>query len=176
MAKTDIPRVLLDSSALIAVIKNEPNSEHIDGLLDLLERGEVQLYESVIVMGEVYKASDSKDPAERDRHAAELGRIRSLLESQQVIQLDVTSPIVRKATEYRLQRSMKLPDAVHLATAVLNSCDWMVTFDDDFPEQVDGLTVVRLNHINEAHDLPWQRPVETSLFDHLEGDTVVQFP
>ena len=36
MAKTEIPRVLLDSSALIAVIKNEPNAEHIDGLLDML--------------------------------------------------------------------------------------------------------------------------------------------
>lgn len=176
MAKSEIPRVLLDSSALIAVIKGEPNSEHIDGLLDMLARGEVQLYESVIVMGEVYKASDSKNPKERDRHEVKLEQIRSLLQSQEVVQLDVTSPIVRKATEYRIQRGMKLPDALHLATAVLNGCDWLVTFDRDFPEQVDGLKLVRLDHVNEARDLPWQRPVEESLFDHLEDDNVIQFP
>lgn len=176
MAKSEIPCVLLDSSALIAVIKDEPNSEHIDGLLDMLARGEVRLYESVIVMGEVYKTSDSNDPRERDQHAAKLQQIRSLLESQQVVQLDVTAPIVRKATEFRRQWAMKLPDAIHLATAVLNGCDWLVTFDRDFPEQVDGLRLVRLNHVNEPWDLPWQRPVEASLFDYTEQDNVIQLP
>ncbi|KNX37135.1 type II toxin-antitoxin system VapC family toxin [Luteipulveratus halotolerans] len=173
MAKTEIPRVLLDSSALIAVIKNEPNAEHIDGLLDMLAQGEVQLYESVIVMGEVYKPPDSTSPAERDRHMAKLDQVRSLLQSQQVVQLDVTAPVVRKATEYRLQLAMKLPDALHLATAVLNGCDWLVTFDRDFPEQVDGLKVVRLNYVDEPRDLPWQRPVEATLFDHLGDDNVI---
>lgn len=39
----------------------------------------------------------------------------------------------RSVPEYRLAHGMKVPDAVHLATAVLNRCDWLVTLDDDFP-------------------------------------------
>lgn len=51
----------MDSSTRIAVIKNEPNSEHIDGLLDMLDRNEVELVESVVVLDEEYKPSEHKD-------------------------------------------------------------------------------------------------------------------
>lgn len=143
MARTDIPRALLDTSALIAVIKDEPNAEHVDGLLAMLDLGEVQLVESVIILGEVYKPPDHKDLAVRARHSAKLQQIRSLLESREVVLLDVTQPIVRKATEYRRDHGMKLPDAVHLATAALNRCDWLVTFDMGFPERLAGPKVIR---------------------------------
>lgn len=179
MARTEIPRVLLDSSALIAVIKDEPNSEHIDGLLGMLDRKEVELVESVIVLGEVYKPSEHKDASVRERHDTKLRQVRSLLESRDVLLLDVTRPIVQRAMEYRRERRdrvMKLPDAVHLATAALNRCDWLVTFDRDFPLHIDGLKVVRLDHVNKPRDLPWQRHVEERLFDHLEDDNVIEMP
>lgn len=176
MAKTDIPRVLLDTSALIAVIKGEPNSEHVDGLLDMLDRGEVQVVESVIVLGEVFKTSDDKDKDVRVRYDAELQKIRSLLESRDVLLLDVTKPIVQKATEYRRDHRMKLPDAVHLATAVLNRCDWLVTYDRDFSQHLDELRVVQLNHVDEPRDLPWRHRVEDGLFPYPGRDNVIQMP
>ena len=176
MAKTDVPRVLLDSSALIAVIKGEPNSEHVDGLLNMLDRKEVQLVESVIVLGEVFKLSDHKDQAVRARYDAELHKIRSLLESREVLLLDVTKPIVQKATRYRRDHGMRLPDAVHLATAVLNRCDWLVTYDRDFSQHLDGVRVVQLNHVGEPRDLPWQRHVEEGLFPYPVGDSFIQMP
>ncbi|UFU03847.1 PIN domain-containing protein [Ruania suaedae] len=174
MAKSETPRVLLDSSALIAVIKDEPNADHVEGLLGMLDRGEVQLVESVVALAEVYKPSDHKDSAVRDRHDTKLQQIRLLLESRTVLLLDVTQPIVRKATEYRRDYRMKLPDAVHLATAALNDCDWLVTFDRDFPERLGGLKVVRLDHAEEPRDLPWRCQVEESLFDYPTGENVIQ--
>lgn len=33
---------------------------------------------------------------------------------------------------------MKLPDAVNLDTAALNRCNWLITFDRDFPLHVTG--------------------------------------
>lgn len=37
MARTDPPRVLMDACALIAIIKDEPGAERLDGLLETPE-------------------------------------------------------------------------------------------------------------------------------------------
>lgn len=133
MASSEGPRVLLDSSALLAVIKNEPGSERLDGLMDMIAQDKAQLVESVLVLGEVYKLSTAKDDAERSRENAKLDEIRKLLMSRKVLLLDVTSPVVERATELRLAYNLSLPDAVHLATAILNRCAWFVSLDMDFP-------------------------------------------
>ncbi|WP_029212874.1 type II toxin-antitoxin system VapC family toxin [Arsenicicoccus bolidensis] len=165
MAKSDKPRVLLDSSALIGVIKNEPGAERLDGLLEMVGRGGVELVGSVLILGEVFKQSDAADESERRRQDGKLGNIRRLLESREVMLLDVTKPIVKVATEYRRNRKPKdLPDAIHLATAVLNRCDWLVTFDADFPD-VDGLQIFRRLQLEDPKvSLPWAIPVQEMLF------------
>ena len=170
MAKTGRPRVLLDSSALIALIKGEPGAERLDGLMEMVERGDAELVESVIVLGEVYQRSNAADEAERNGHDAKLESIRSLLESRDVLLLDVTPPIVKKATGYRQSKKPgKLPDAIHLATAVLNDCDWLVTFDGDFPD-IDGLRTLRWADMHAADvSLPWDIAVQGSLFPELSN-------
>ena len=65
MAKSDKPRILMDSSALLAVIKDEPGADRLDGLLEMIGRGDAELVESVIVLGEVFKQSDAADETER---------------------------------------------------------------------------------------------------------------
>lgn len=163
MASSEPPRVLLDSCALLAVIKNEPGSERLDGLMDMIVRDKAQLLESVLVLGEVYKRSTAGAEVDRSREDAKLGEIRKLLTSQKVTLLDVTPPVVQKATELRQAHSLKLPDAVHLATAILNRCDWFVTFDRDF-QRVTGPTVFRLDRVPErATQLPWELPVQPEL-------------
>jgi predicted nucleic acid-binding protein len=163
MARTDPPRVLIDACGLIAIIKDEPGAERLDGLLNMIDRHEVQLVESVQILAEVYRKSTAEDPATRDRQDTKLANIRALLESRDVELLDVTLPIIRKATEYRRLMPMKLPDAVYLATAQLNKCDWMVTFDGIFPE-VDGMKIFRREHLVEkSFDIPWDLPGQDAL-------------
>lgn len=178
MATSSRPRVLLDASALISVIKDEPVAARVDGLLAMLDRGEAELVESVLIFGEVFKPSDSKDPGQRQAQNATLAAIRSRLESREVMLLDVTAPVVRKATEYRLSHGLKLPDAVHLATAVLNRCDWLVTLDRDFPQMPGVLKVFRLEDLADACiKLPWDVAVQDSLFDgESRPDNVIEFP
>ncbi len=169
MANSEVPRVLLDSSALLAVIKNEPGSERLDGLMEMITHDKAQVVESVLVLGEVYKQSDTKDGAERARQDQKLDEIRKLLKSRQVMLLDVTPPIVEKATEFRLSLGLKLADAVHLATAVLNRCDWLVTFDKDFRNANDltGLRTFRVDHLRvRSTRLPWELAVQ----DELPGE------
>ena len=163
MARTDPARVLIDACALIAIIKNEPGAERLDGLMEMIARGDAQLVESVQILGEVYKKSDAEDPATRRHQDEKLKNIRILLESRDVELLDVTLPIVRKATEFRQLHRMKLPDAVHLATAVLNKCDWLVTLDGQFPE-VDGIRTFRLEQLCDTSvGLPWDIAIQEAL-------------
>lgn len=164
MAKTSPRRVLLDSSAIIAWIQNDPRTSRIAGLMDMLERGDAQLVQSVIVLAEVFKRSAHPDEFERQRQDALLNTIRSKLESPDVMLLDVTPPVARKATELRVKYGLKLPDATHLATAVLNRCDWFVTLDRDFP-QLEAPRVFTMTRLDSADPLPWDLPVQGDLFD-----------
>lgn len=177
MANGDRPRVLIDSSALLSVIKDEPGAEGLDGLLEMIGRGEAELVESVLILGEVFKQSDAADESERQRQDEKLGNIRRLLESREVLLLDVTPPIVKAATEYRRNRKPKaLPDAIHLATAVLNRCDWLVTFDADFPE-VDGLQTFRRAQLQDPQvRLPWAIAVQESLFPAPSNVVMLKSP
>lgn len=173
MAKNDIKRVLMDSSALLALIKGDPGAKRIVPLMEMIDRGEVQLVASVLTLAEVYKESSAKDEGERDRQNTKLRGIRTKLESREVLLLDVTTPIARRATEYRRAHRMQVPDAVHLATAVLNDCDWLVTLDDDFP-QLDAIRVFRTELLDEAAQVPWEVHVQPDLFDDVHNtDNVV---
>lgn len=165
MATSDIPRVLMDSCALLAIIKNEHGAERLDGLMATIALGKAQLVESVLVLGEVFKRSDANDEAERIRQDQMLEDIRRLLKSREVLLLDVTPPITEKATEFRRDHGLKLADAVHLATAVLNRCDWFVTFDKDF-RKVNDLRIFRIDRLRDSPiPLPWDLPGQDPLFD-----------
>jgi len=153
----------MDACALIAIIKNEPDAERLDGLMEMLDQGDAHLVESVQILAEVYKKSDADDPAARRHQDAKLENIRARLESCDVELLDVTLPIVRKATEFRQKYGLKLPDATHLATAVLNKCDWLVTFDVQFPD-IDGMRTFRMKHLIDASvGLPWETEIQDAL-------------
>lgn len=174
MAKSDKPRALVDSSALIAWIKGDPVSARIAGLLEMIDRGDAQLVASVVTLAEVYRRSTAEDIAQRLCQDQKMDALRANLESPDVMLVDVTAPVARRATEYRLTYKMRLPDAVHLATAVLNSCDWFVTLDSDFPDQVDGLRVFRAELLDDHAQLPWKIPVQEALFtasDNVEAPT-----
>jgi predicted nucleic acid-binding protein len=131
--------------------------------MEMIARGEAQLVESVQILGEVYRKSDAEDPATRDHQDEKLRNIRVLVGSHDVELLDVTLPVVRKATEFRQFHHLRLPDAVHLATAVLNKCDWLVTLDGQFPE-VDGIRTFGLEHLCDTSvSLPWDIAIQEAL-------------
>lgn len=173
MAKSEIKRVLMDSCALIAWIQDEPPVAQIAGLMDMIERGDAQLVESVIVLAEVYKRSAHADRLVRQRQDSKLDNIRAKIESRDVMLLDVTPPVARKATDLRMKYGLKLADAIHLATALLNRCDWFVTLDGDFPS-MDALRLFRMELLDSSVLLPWDVPVQGALFD--QPSNVISMP
>lgn len=120
--------VLLDASALIGVIKGEPEFESLKSLMAAIERGDITLVESTAILAEVQPEhlTDVKPDARRI--------IRELLESPTTQLIDVSTVVARKAGDLRVQHGLKTWDAVHLATAIIGNVDVLVVRDHKFPE------------------------------------------
>ena len=127
-----IEKALLDASALIGVIKGEPEFECLKSLLAAVDRGEVVLVESTAILAEV-QPGHTRD-SEQHRRARE--SVRALLESPTTQLVDVSTAVARKAGSLRVRHGMKTWDAVHLATAILERVDVLVVRDGKFPNGI----------------------------------------
>lgn len=84
MAATDRPRVLLDTSALLAWVKGEPECDKIAVLLAFLDRGDGVLVESTVLLAEVYRRAN-----DRPEWQQKMDQILVKLRSRDVVLLDV---------------------------------------------------------------------------------------
>ncbi len=96
-----IRSALLDASALIGVIKGEPEFACLKPLLAAVDRGEIALVESTAILAEVQPAHGT-DPS---RHARDT--VRALLESPATQLIDVSTAVARKAGELRGKHGLK---------------------------------------------------------------------
>lgn len=124
-----ISTALLDASALIGVIKGEPEFECLKSMLAAVDRGEVRLVESTAILAEVQPAHNG----DTDLHAVARATVRALLEAPETELVDVSAVVSRKAGELRSTLGLKTWDAVHLATAILAKVDVLVVRDGKFP-------------------------------------------
>lgn len=162
MPKTEQPRVLLDSCALLAWIKGEPEAMVMQDLLVQFENDEAKLVVSAAIFAEVYKPAG---PGETWQPKMDL--VLRKLRSRAVEVVDVTEPVASYAAQIRLAHGLKGMDSIHMASAVKNRCDWLVTKDKKFPARVDGVDVWDI-HRTPAPDLPWVKqpsPDQPDLFE-----------
>lgn len=164
MVRSDRPRALLDSSIMLSWIKGEPEARRIQGLLEAIDRGQVALVASTVMLAEVFKR-----PTDQETWGPKMDQVLTKLRSPEVAMFDVTPAIARKAAEYRTAYggTKKTPDALLLATAVLNRCDWLITLDRDFPKDT-GVQVFNLHEMHMDSPLPWAQPVQEDLFSGSE--------
>ncbi|ERS35952.1 hypothetical protein HMPREF1275_00915 [Propionibacterium sp. KPL1844] len=167
MAKTDRPRVLLDSCAVLAWIKGEPEAQVMGSLLQMIDAGDAQLVVSAGIFAEVFKPAP-----EGATWQPVMDAVLNKLRSRDVEIVDVTEPVATSAAKLRLAHHMKAMDAIHLATASKNRCDWLVTKDHDFPELTGNVQVWDVFRTPASH-LPWVRltePMQPDLFDAVDGE------
>lgn len=132
----EIRSALLDASALIGVIKGEPEFACLKSLLAAVDRGEITLVESTAILAEVQPLHET-DPS---RHARDT--VRALLESPVTQLIDISTAVARKAGELRVKHGLKTWDAVHLATAIVADVDVLIVRDHRFPEgEYEGVYV-----------------------------------
>ena len=141
-----IETALLDASALIGVIKGDPEFECLKSLLAAVDRGEVTLVESTAILAEVLPQHTTDTAA----HTLAREGARALLESPATQLVDVSTAVARLAGRLRVEHGLKTWDAVHLATAVLAGVDVLVVRDGKFPKDAyEGVYVTGPFDIDE---------------------------
>jgi len=134
------PRIYLDANVFIAAYETlGARSDHAWWLLDAIEGGELLGVTSELTLAEVLvRPIEEQDD----------GLVRSYQ--------DVVSPadclevpavtrqiLVEAATLRSMRRSLRLPDAIHVASARLNGCSHIISDDRRLPF-APGLELVRL--------------------------------
>lgn len=123
--------------------------EDLDGLfevLDLVDRDQAMIITSSVVRTEIL--DDEADPSAPER-------LEQIFARPTCVPIDVNRAISEKAGKLRTAckvggRTLKTPDALFIATALLHGADALHTFDDrllrlDGQPEVDGL------HITKPH-------------------------
>jgi predicted nucleic acid-binding protein len=133
---------------VIALLTGEKrDQDEIDGMLeivDLVDRRQAMLITSSMVRTEVLE--DSNDPTV-------IERLETMFRRPSCVMIDANRAILEKARSVRTaaksaKRSLKSPDAIFVATALLHGADALHTFDDKLltlngrPE-VEGLQIVK---------------------------------
>lgn len=134
------PRVYLDANVFIAAFENPgAHGDHAWNILHSIERGELEAVTSELTLSEILVK-----PLERgaDELAGAYERIISSEGGFEV--LTVSRDILVAAARLRAaRRGLRLPDAVHLASAGKADCRYFITEDEQLavPEGMTRLPV-----------------------------------
>lgn len=140
VASLNKPRIYLDTNVFIAAYEaRTARSDHAWWILDAIEANEFLAVTSELTLAEVLV----RPLQDGDEELA--ARYRDILTSADGLGV---APVERKllieaAMLRSFSRSLKLPDAIHLATARAYNCDFIVSDDRRLPS-LPRLTVVQL--------------------------------
>ncbi|RMD92582.1 MAG: PIN domain-containing protein [Alphaproteobacteria bacterium] len=108
-------RYAFDSCAFIALANNEDGrADAVRTAIEKARRGDHEILVSALIFAELLRPN-----------------VEAILNAPWVVVMSVDPEIGRLAAQLRTQFHMKVPDAIHLATAVRGRADALLTFDDD---------------------------------------------
>lgn len=134
------PRVYLDANVFIAAYETQgARSDHAWWLLDAIEDGELLGVTSELTLAEILV----RPFEEEDRDLVQ--SYQDIISSADCLEVPaVTRQVLLEAAMLRsMRRSLRLPDAIHVASARLNSCGYIVSDDRRLPF-APGLELVQL--------------------------------
>ena len=135
-----VPRAYLDANVFIAALEHGgAHSDHAWWILSAIEDGELEGVTSEITLAEILVK-----PMER-RDESVVTAYQSMISSVPGFQVSgVNRSILIDAARLRAtQRALKLPDAVHVATAVAYGCSHFISDDErlSVPESLVRLPI-----------------------------------
>ena len=134
------PRIYLDTNVFIAAYETlGARSDHAWWILDAIEANEFLAITSELTLAEVLVRPLQDGDKELAEHY--LGIVASD-DGLDVVSID-RKILIEAAMLRSFSRSLKLPDAIHVATARLGGCQFVVSDDRRLPGAL-GVTIVQL--------------------------------
>ena len=135
--------VYLDTNVIIYVVEGFSDvAAQIRSLLSAMDDAEIVALTSELTIAEVL-AKPFKDENETVQQA-----YKTFLMPTPMLQLaPATRDVLEEAARVRATTHLKLPDAIHLATAKLSGCDSFLTNDDLF-KRVEERNIKILSEMN----------------------------
>lgn len=134
--------IALDTSPFIYFA--EENTSYIkivEPVFQEISRGNLRAFTSYITLIEVLVK-----PLEEDNEALIKKYIEILNDSDNLFLSDVDKEIAMEAARLRAVHKLKIPDAIQLATALVNGADAFITNDDSF-KRIDSIKVIVLHDL-----------------------------
>jgi predicted nucleic acid-binding protein len=139
--KFDNKAVYLDTAPLIYYLEeNATHSSYLNQLFKKNEAGEFIFYSSVVTLTEVLTLPFRQGNVELAEQYQYF-----LSETQTLKLIPVNLPIAKLAAKLRAEYGIRMPDAIHLATAMEIKADWFLT-NDIALKKIKGLNVITLTH------------------------------
>ena len=136
-------KVYLDTNIVIYAIEGFADlAEQIQALLHALDDAQI-----VAVTSELTLAEALIKPL-KDQNQPEQQAYKKFLTPTSVLQVvPISKEILEEAARLRATTKLRLPDAIHLATATLNGCDCFLTNDDSFK----SITTANIKILSETN-------------------------
>jgi predicted nucleic acid-binding protein len=136
------PRIYLDTNIFIYAVEGfDRFEEEINSLFSAVDRGKVEAITSELTLAEAL-VKPFREGNERYQQI-----YREALQDRASFHLvSVTRPLLVESARLRASTGLRLPDAIHLATAREAGCSTLVTNDDDF-EGAPEMNVVILSEV-----------------------------
>lgn len=138
-------RIYLDANIWIYALENV--TEYSEAMTDLFEAAKnrsVAIVTSELTLAEtLVRAIKESDTAKQEAYTA------AITATNNVTAVPIDRTILLAAAKIRGQTKLKLPDAIHAATAIATSCTTFITNDQQF-RTVPGLHVVLLSQAAKA--------------------------
>jgi len=121
-------RIALGTASFVYFLERHPTYyPTAKDLFERIEKGKIEAVASTLVLTELlvptFRAEDSS-------RAQEV--LRLLTHFPHLKLIEVTANIASEASRIRAESSLRTPDALHLATALMQKADWFVTNDKTF--------------------------------------------
>ena len=140
------PQVYLDTNIFIYAVEGfDRFEEEISLFFSAVEQGEIETITSKLTLAEAL-VKPFREGNERYQQI-----YREALQDRASFHLvSVTRPLLVESARLRASTGLRLPDAIHLATAREAGCSTLVTNDDDFEGAPEMNTVILSEVISDS--------------------------
>ena len=148
MAQIDLRNVsivALDTAPLIYYMEEHPQYlPLVEPVIDAIDAGTITAYTSTVTLLEVL----TKPLQEGDQALA--GEYREILTSSRLHLISVTPEVAEEAAKLRAKYRLRAPDAIQIATAILNHADLLISNEPRWKRVKEVKLVVLDDLLNKA--------------------------